>query len=79
MVRAVRGDGSVLGGIRINEDSFTIQVRDLENRFHSLRKQQLQRLEYQPEATPMPSYRDKLSPLEIDHLVAYLASLRGKL
>jgi cytochrome c oxidase cbb3-type subunit 3 len=79
MVRAVRGDGSALAGMRVNEDSFTIQVRDLENRFYSLRKQQLQRLEYQPEATPMPSYRDKLSPLEIDHLVAYLASLRGKL
>ena len=77
MVRAVRGDGSVLEGIRVNEDSFTIQVRDLANRFHSLRKQQLQTLEYKSEATPMPSYRDKLSPLEIDHLVAYLASLRG--
>jgi cytochrome c oxidase cbb3-type subunit III len=78
MVRAILGDGSVLEGIRVNEDSFTIQIRDLTNRFHSLRKQQLRTLEYKSEATPMPSYREKLSPLEMDHLVAYLASLRGK-
>ncbi|HLM98268.1 MAG TPA: c-type cytochrome [Bryobacteraceae bacterium] len=78
MVRAVRGDGSALEGIRVNEDSFTIQLRDLANRFHSLRKQQLQTLEYKLEATPMSSYRDKLSGAEVDHLVAYLASLRGQ-
>jgi len=78
MVRAVQHDGSVLEGIRVNEDSFTIQLRDLANRFHSLRKQQLQTLEYKPEATPMPSYRDKLSGAELDDLVAYLASLRGQ-
>jgi len=77
MVRAVRRDGSVLDGIRVNEDSFTIQIRDLANRFHSLRKQQLQALEYESRVTPMPTYREKLSSLEIDHLVAYLASLRG--
>jgi len=78
MVRAVRRDGSVLEGIRVNEDSFTIQLRDLANRFYSLRKQQLQTLEYNPDATPMPSYRDKLSGVELEDLVAYLASLRGR-
>ena len=78
MVHAVRRDGFVLEGIRVNEDSFSIQLRDLANRFYSLRKQELQTLEYQPGATPMPSYRDKLSGIEVDHLVAYLASLRGQ-
>ena len=78
MVRTVQHDGSVLEGIRVNEDSFTIQVRDLANRFHSFRKQQLQTLEYKTEATPMPSYRDKLSGEQLDNLVAYLASLRGQ-
>jgi cytochrome c oxidase cbb3-type subunit III len=78
MVHAVQRDGSPLEGIRVNEDSFTIQLRDLENRFHLLRKQQLQAVEYKPEATPMPSYRDKLSGEELDNLVAYLASLRGQ-
>ena len=78
MVRAVLRDGSALEGIRVNEDSFTIQLRDLASRFHSLRKRQLQTLEYKSEATPMPSYRDKLSGAEFDNLVAYLASLRGR-
>lgn len=78
MVRAVRRDGSVLEGMRVNEDSFSIQLRDLGGGFHSLRKQQLQTLEYETEATPMPSYRDKLPPGDVDHLVAYLASLRGQ-
>jgi cytochrome c oxidase cbb3-type subunit III len=77
MVRAVRQDGSEVEGIRVNEDSFSIQLRDIGNRFYSLRKQQLQKLEYKPEATPMPAYRDKLSNVEVDHLIAYLASLRG--
>ena len=78
MVHAVRRDGSALEGIRVNEDSFSIQLRDLANRFHSLRKQQLQTLEYKQEATPMPSYRDKLPAIEVEHLVAYLAGLRGR-
>jgi putative heme-binding domain-containing protein len=78
MVRAVRNDGTVLEGLRINEDSFSIQLRDTANHFYSLRKRQLQTLVYQKDATPMPSYRDKLSASELDNLVAYLAGLRGK-
>ena len=78
MVRAVLNDGSVLEGIRVNEDSFTIQLRDLADRFHSLRKQQVRTLEYKTDATPMPNFRDKLSPIELDNMVAYLATLRGK-
>jgi cytochrome c oxidase cbb3-type subunit III len=78
MVHAVLNDGSTLEGIRVNEDSFTIQLRDLANHFHSLRKQQLRALDYKTNATPMPSFRDKLSPIELDNLVAYLAGLRGK-
>src|SRR5579871_99101 len=77
MVRAVQSDGTAIEGIRANEDSFTIQLRDLGNRFHSLRKQQLQSFEYMTGATPMPSYRDKLTPTQLDDLVAYLSGLRG--
>jgi putative heme-binding domain-containing protein len=78
MIRAIRQDGSAVEGIRVNEDSFTIQLLDLSGHFHSLRKRQLQRLDYQSGTTPMPSYRNKLSSLEIDDLIAYLAGLRGK-
>ena len=78
MVRAARSDGSVVEGMRVNEDSFSIQLRDTANRFYSLRKQQLQKLDYEKGATPMPGYRDKLSATELNNLVAYLAGLRGK-
>ena len=61
MVRAVPLGGSAIEGIRVNEDSFTVQLRDVQGRFHSFQKQQLQALEYEREATPMPSYRNKLS------------------
>lgn len=76
-VRAIEPDGTAIEGMRVNEDSFTIQIRDFGGSFHSFRKQELRALEYQSEATPMPSYRDRLSPADIDNLVAYLASLRG--
>lgn len=78
VVRAVLQDGAVLEGVRVNEDSFTVQLRDFANHFQSLRKQELKSFEYKQEATPMPGYRDKLSPEEIDDLVAYLATLRGR-
>ena len=64
--------------MRVNEDSFTIQIRDFADQIHSLKKQELRSLEYEPEETPMPSYRDKLSAGEVDDLVAYLANLRGR-
>jgi putative heme-binding domain-containing protein len=37
-VRIVAGDGHKVRGVRINEDPFTIQVRDVGNQFHSFRK-----------------------------------------
>ena len=77
MVRVVMSDGSTMEGIRANEDSFSIQLRDTSNKFHSFRKQQIREIEYRRNATPMPSYRDQLSPAEIDDLIAYLAGLRG--
>ena len=78
MISAVLANGSTVEGIRVNEDSFTIQLRDVTGRFHSLRKQQLLKLEYKSGATPMPSYLDLLSTADIDDVIAYLAGLRGK-
>lgn len=69
--------GAEVRGIRVNEDSFTIQLKDAAGRFHSFRKsgiRELRRLEHQ---TPMPPY-DKLSAADLDDLVAYLAAQRGR-
>jgi putative heme-binding domain-containing protein len=76
-VRATSKSGARIEGTRINEDNFTIQLRDTMGRLHSLRKSQLSRLEKFGGQSPMPSYRDRLSGPEIEDLVAYLASQRG--
>jgi hypothetical protein len=65
-------------GIRLNEDSFTIQLKDLGGRFHSFRKAETLAIHKDFGQTPMPSYAGKLSESELDNLVAFLASLRGE-
>lgn len=77
VVRAVRADGSEVRGIRVNEDVFWVLVRDAGGTLHTLEKSRLSKLERQLEATLMPSYESRLSPEQLDDLVAYLAGLRG--
>ena len=38
MVSVTTRDGKTVRGIRVNEDTFTIQLRDAVGRFHSFRK-----------------------------------------
>ncbi len=64
--------------MRVNEDTFTIQLRDASGRFYSFRKSDLTNLKKQPNVSLMPSYDSKLTPAELDDLIAYLASLRGE-
>ena len=76
-IRVVTNDGRVIRGIRVNEDPFTLQVRDSANRFHSFRKSDTKEIEKEFGKSLMPSYRGRLTDAEIEDLVAYLASLRG--
>lgn len=76
MVRAVTASGERVTGIRVNEDTFTIQIKDTNNRFHSFAKASLAQLDRLPGTTPMPSYSHSLTPAELDDLTAYLSSLR---
>jgi len=78
VVDATTGDGREIRGYRVNEDTFTIQLRDAEGRLHSLRKAGLLSLEKPSGESPMPSYRETLGGAEIDDLVAFLASLKGE-
>jgi cytochrome c oxidase cbb3-type subunit III len=77
LVRLVTKDGQRLTGVRVNEDSFSIQIRDLSNQFHSFWKSELTELVKEPGRSPMPSYSKTLTPDELDNLIAYLASLQG--
>jgi putative heme-binding domain-containing protein len=75
-VLAATKDGRMLTGMRVNEDTFTIQFRDSNNRLHSLQKSDLEAL-YKLDGSVMPNYEKMLSRSDIDHVVSYLASLKG--
>jgi putative heme-binding domain-containing protein len=75
-VRAVTRDGKVINGRRLNEDTFTVQLIDEQERLVSLTKAELR--EYGLlRRTAMPSYRDKLSANELADLLAYLLTRKG--
>lgn len=76
-LRIVTLDGKRITGIRLNEDPYSIQVRDLSDHLLSFWKGELASLEKQPGQTPMPAFHGQLSDRELDDLVAYLVSLRG--
>ena len=78
VMRVVAQDGREVRGMRINEDTFTIQLRDADNRVHSFRKGEVKELSRESGVSLMPSYQTVFSPAEIDDLIAYLASLRGE-
>lgn len=69
------GGESVTGRL-LNHDTFTVQLLDSDERLRSFRKADL--AEYGFVETPMPSFRDELSPEEIADVVSYLVSLKGE-
>jgi cytochrome c oxidase cbb3-type subunit 3 len=75
-VRVVPNEGATVTGVRLSEDSFTVQVRDYSGRLHSYWKRDLKDILRERGKSPMPSYKDKLTDSELTDLVAYLASLR---
>jgi cytochrome c oxidase cbb3-type subunit III len=78
-VHAVTKDGTEVTGARVDEDTFTIQIRDDQDRLFSFRKDELRELRKDWGKSPMPSYRDVFSESELQDIVAYLASLQGAL
>src|SRR5256712_5553772 len=75
-VRAVTRDGKVITGRRLNEDTYTVQLIDTEERLVSLIKSDLR--EYAVlKTSAMPPYKEKLTSAELDDVVAYLRTLKG--
>jgi putative heme-binding domain-containing protein len=68
--------GQKVSGIRINEDTWSIQVRDFSHNLHSFWKNELADFNVE-ERTLMPSYRDRLNSQELDDIASYLAGNRG--
>jgi len=76
-VRLVTADGRQITGVRVNEDTFTIQVRDYADRIFSFRKEELRELHKDWGKSPMPSCRSVFTETELQDLIAYLVSLQG--
>ncbi len=74
-VTVVTKDGRKIAGIRVNEDTFSIQLRDMSQNFRLFNKEDLSEIVYQKNSM-MPAY-SKMSKQETDDLLAYLNSLRG--
>jgi cytochrome c oxidase cbb3-type subunit III len=68
--------GREITGVRINEDTFTIDLEDVGGHYYSFNKSDLTKIETEPGKSFMPSFTD-LSATDLDDLVAYLASLKG--
>lgn len=73
-VRAVTRDGRTIRGRRLNEDTYTVQLIDSEERLISLIKADL--VEYEVSRTPIMN-PTTLSSEEVADLIGYLLSLRG--
>ena len=74
-VTLVTRDGRQIRGIKKNEDAFTVQIMDTQERIQGYVKSDLREV-VDEKTSIMPD--SKLSDADLDHLVAYLATLKGR-
>lgn len=75
-VRVVSQDGE-FEGMRVNEDEFSIQLRDLSGKVYGFDKQDLLNYQRAFGHSLMPGYETVFSNTEVNDLVSYLMSLKG--
>jgi cytochrome c oxidase cbb3-type subunit III len=73
--QVVTKSGQTIRGTLLNQDTFTIQLRDQAGELRAFQKSELKDHGFQPSL--MPSYRGRLAPQEVADVVAYLLSLRA--
>ncbi len=76
-VTIVARGGQRVTGARVNEDTFTVQLRDASQNFRMFQKDQVQQVIYETKSL-MPAY-SSLGRDDLQNLLAYLDSLRGDL
>jgi cytochrome c oxidase cbb3-type subunit III len=69
---------SEVEGLRVNEDAFTVQVRDVSGTIHSFRKDELIDYEKVFAHSLMPEYSAALSDEDMNDLISYMMSLRSE-
>jgi cytochrome c oxidase cbb3-type subunit III len=75
IIRVVSKNGTTTVGRLLNEDTFSLQMIDKTERLLSFQKADLREYAFETKS-PMPSFKDKLSALEVVDLVAYLSTLK---
>lgn len=74
--RVVARDGTPITGRLLNIDSFTVQMLDSKEQLRSFMKSDLRDFGFV--ASPMPSFKARLSTQEIADVVSYLVTLRDR-
>ena len=77
LLSVVVKDGRRVRGIRLNEDAFTIQLRDFSEKLHSFLKEDLVELNRLKGESSMPGYKETLTKAQIDDVVSFMASQQG--
>ena len=72
----VTKQGPTVRGTLLNQDTFTIQLRDQAGELRAFQKADLTAYGFQP--SPMPSYATRLTLQEVADVAAYLLSARGQ-
>ena len=75
-IQVVTKSGQTIGGIRLNEDDISIQLRDEQDNLRSFLKDNVREIRHDKPSL-MPAYGRTLSRKEIEDVVAYLSGLRG--
>lgn len=76
-VRLRSAEGSV-EGLRVSEDAFSVQVRDVSGVVHSFRKDELMEYEKVFAHSLMPGYSAALNNDDMNDLISYMMSLRSE-
>jgi len=77
-VEIVMKDGQTIKGRRLNEDTYTVQIIDDQERLLSLDKSDIRTLDVSKTST-MPAASKTLTPDEVADLLGYLVTLKGQL
>ena len=73
--RVTPDGGQQVSGIRMNEDTFSIQLLDAGGQLRSFLKADLEAVEVD-RSSAMPSYDGKIGGEDLENLISYLATLR---
>jgi putative heme-binding domain-containing protein len=74
--RVVTRDGTTVTGRLLNRDTFSVQLLDSKEQIRSFTIANLREHGF-VDKSPMPSYKEKLTPQEIADVVSWLGTLKG--